>query len=374
MNLPTRSFVEIVRDMCAAITTSTGRLVDVSIGSVLRAIIEANAAIVLWVQWLVLLMLQTTRAATSAGEDLDTWMADFSLIRLPAVAASGIATFVRYSGTHGAFVPAGAGVKTHDGSVSFVVTEDISNSAWLAAQASYALPAGVLSIDLPIVAAAAGASGNVLANTVTILASPVPGIDTINNVAPTSGGTDPETDAALRIRFTNFFAARSRGTLDAIGYAISQVGSGLTYVIQENADAAGNFRPGNMVVVVNDGSGTISNTLMNSLASTIASVRPVGTSLSIQPPQIIQVQVSLSVEVPSEMSVATTEALLRSAIRLYVDSVAIGGTLSLTRVSQAVYLAEAQIINVNNVLLNGEGTDLFAPATASFMLQSVCFT
>ncbi len=48
MNLPTRNLTDIVRDMSAAITASAGRLIDISVGSVLRAIIEANAAIVLW--------------------------------------------------------------------------------------------------------------------------------------------------------------------------------------------------------------------------------------------------------------------------------------------------------------------------------------
>src|ERR1700677_3719404 len=132
MDLPTRTLTDIVRDMSAAITASAGRIIDVSVGSVLRAISEANAAIVLWVQWLVLLTLQTTRAATSTGVDLDSWMADFSLSRLPAVAASGIATFSRYSGTAVAFVPAGTVVKTQDGSVSFAVIADPNNPAWQA--------------------------------------------------------------------------------------------------------------------------------------------------------------------------------------------------------------------------------------------------
>src|SRR5579864_4172011 len=124
MNLPTRSFTDIVRDMSAAVTASAGRLIDVSIGSVLRAIIEANAAIVMWVQWLVLLTLQTTRAATSTGADLDSWMADFSLSRLPAVSASGVATFARFAATATAYVASGTIVKTQDGSVSFAVTID----------------------------------------------------------------------------------------------------------------------------------------------------------------------------------------------------------------------------------------------------------
>src|SRR6478736_4647564 len=99
MNLPFRGFTDLVRDMCAAITASSGRLIDLSVGSVLRAIIEANAAIVLWVEWLILLTLQSTRAATSIGADLDSWMADFSVERLQPTVAAGIATVSRYSGT-----------------------------------------------------------------------------------------------------------------------------------------------------------------------------------------------------------------------------------------------------------------------------------
>ena len=280
MDLPTRTLTDIVRDMSAAITASAGRLIDLSVGSVLRSIIEANAAVVLWVQWLILLTLQTTRAATSTGTDLDSWMADFSLLRLPAIAASGTATFSRYYASATAIVPAGTIVKTQDGAVSFVVTADPTNPAWLSAVTAYSLAIGVSSIDLPITASVPGLAGNVLANTITLLASAVPGIDFINNANVTSGGADPETDAAFRIRFTNFFAARSRATVDAIEYAISLVGAGLSYAIQENVDASGNPDLGNMLIIVDDGTGSLSDTLFNSLSVAISAVRPIGTTFS----------------------------------------------------------------------------------------------
>jgi phage-related baseplate assembly protein len=374
MNLPTRNFTDIVRDMSAAITASAGRLIDISVGSVLRAIIEANAAIVMWIQWMVLLTLQTTRAATSTGADLDSWMADFSLSRLLAVSASGVATFARFSGTASAYVASGTIVKTQDGSISFAVTVDQSNSAWQPSLSAYSLSPGVMSLDLPIAASVAGLTGNVLSNTVTILASPVSGIDTINNAAPTSGGQDPETDAAFRIRFANFFASRSRATLDAVGYAISLTGSNLNYIILENADAAGNFFLGNMLIVVDDGTGTVSDVLFDSLSLAIQAVRPVGTTFSIQPPKVVPVQVSLSAQLPSALSAATTQSLLQTAIESYIISLPIGGTLSLTRISQLAYRTEPQIINISNVILNGQAVDLVAPATTVFMPQSVSFT
>jgi len=374
MNLPTRNFTDIVRDMSAAITASAGRLIDISIGSVLRAIVEANAAIVLWVQWLVLLTLQTTRAATSSGTDLDSWMADFSLSRLPAVTSSGIATFSRFSGTATVFVAAGTVVKTQDGSVSFAVTVDLSNPAWQPSLSAYSLSPGVMSLDLPIAALISGQAGDVLANTITVLASPVSGIDTINNAAPTTGGEDPESDAAFRIRFANFFAARSRATLDAVGYAISLVGTNLSYVILENTDAAGSFYLGNMLIIVDDGSGSLSDSLFNSLSLAIQAVRPLGTTFSIQPPQIVQVQVSLSVQLPTSLSATTTQSLLQATIETYIINLPIGSALSLTRISLLAYQTESQIINVSNVTLNGQAADLIASATTSFMPQSVSFT
>ena len=39
--------------MGAALQGSATSLVDVSVGSVIRAIFEANASVVLWLQWLV---------------------------------------------------------------------------------------------------------------------------------------------------------------------------------------------------------------------------------------------------------------------------------------------------------------------------------
>ena len=77
MNLNLKGFNQLVEDMGAALQSSASILIDVSVGSVVRAIFEANASVVLWLQWLVVRVLQSTRASTSTGVDLDSWMADF---------------------------------------------------------------------------------------------------------------------------------------------------------------------------------------------------------------------------------------------------------------------------------------------------------
>ena len=84
MQLSLQTFTTLVQNMAAAVQSAATQLLDLTVGSVMRAVLEANASVALWMQWLILQVLQMTRAATSIGSDLDSWMADMSLARLPA--------------------------------------------------------------------------------------------------------------------------------------------------------------------------------------------------------------------------------------------------------------------------------------------------
>src|SRR5690348_5359863 len=143
MQLSLQTFTSLVQNMAAAVQSAASQLLDLTVGSTLRAVIEANASIALWMQWLILQVLQSTRAATSTGADLDSWMADFSLSRLPATAARGTVTLSRYTPLGPALVPVGALVRTADGLQTFAVIADASNPAWNKAANGYALAAGV---------------------------------------------------------------------------------------------------------------------------------------------------------------------------------------------------------------------------------------
>ncbi len=90
MQLRLLNFPSLVQTMAAAAQAASAQLLDLTIGSILRAVLEANAAIALWLQWLIALVLANSRAATASGADLDSWMADFAVARLPAVAATGV--------------------------------------------------------------------------------------------------------------------------------------------------------------------------------------------------------------------------------------------------------------------------------------------
>src|SRR5579871_4647857 len=182
MHLQLRTFGTLVQDMAAAVQSSATQLLDLTVGSALRAVLEANASIGLWMQWLILQVLRTTRAATSSGPDLDSWMADMTLIRLPAIAATGMVTFSRFTATSAAFVPVGTLVRTADGTQTFAVTADTALAAWVAASNGYAVTPGTVSLKVPVAAQVAGTIGNVQAGSISLLASAIPGIDSVTNV------------------------------------------------------------------------------------------------------------------------------------------------------------------------------------------------
>ena len=361
MNLSLKGFSQLVEDMSAALQSSTTALVDVSVGSIVRALFEANASVVLWVQWLILQVLQTTRASTSVGSDLDSWMMDFGLTRLPAAPSTGIATFSRFAANLAATIPLASIVKTTDGSVSFSVTEDNTLSVWQAAVSGYVIPAGVTSADLPVVCNAGGSVGNVLASTINVIAASLPGVDHVNNASPLSNGADAETDSAFRDRFQGYLASRSRATIGAVRNAIASVRQGLNIAIEENTGAGGGPRIGALLVIVDDGTGFPSAELLSNVASAVDSVRPIGTTVAVVAPQVLTANVAMTAQFQSAQAATLGVPSIQTHVAAYLNAIPIGGTASITRVAQHAYFAGSGIQNVSQIQINGVSID-FIPS------------
>jgi hypothetical protein len=363
MQLQLQTFTTLVQNMAAAVQSAAAQLLDLTVGSALRAVLEANASIALWMQWLILQVLQTTRAATSGNADLDSWMDDFSLTRLPAVSASGIVTFSRFTPAAAAFIPVGALVRTGDGTQIFAVTASPASPAFSPARDGYTLSAGITALDTPVQAQVSGISGNVQTAAINLLVTAIPGIDAVTNAHAFRNGLDAETDDAFRNRFTAFIDSRSRATPLAVGYAISQIQQGLEYAIQENIDPADNPRIGSFVVTVDDGSGSPSASLLTAVNAAVEAVRPVGSTFTIRSPTIVLADVTLSISVgPGGSHIAATVAA-QTAIVGFVNDLPIGATLPLTKIAQLAYAADAAITNVSQLEINTIAADLTPPAT-----------
>lgn len=360
MAIITKNFTTLVQDQVAAIQASARALVDLTVGSILRAIVEANAAVQLWLQGLILQLLATTRAATSNGADLDSWVADFGLVRNPAVAASGVVTFARFTPTNQAIIPIGASVQTGDGTQKYTVTIDTTNVAYSAALGGYVVGAGVTSLNVPVLASTAAAAGNAQAGQVSTMTSPIPGIDTVTNALTFTGGADAETDAALRARFVTYIASLSKATKNAIGNAIAGLRAGLVYSLVENLTYGGVAQPGYFYVVVDDGTGAPSGSLLTSVSNAVDAVRPVTSTFGVFAPVVQNATVAMTATIASGYDPVATKALVTTALKNYINSLALGQTLTYSRLAQVAYDASPGVINITGTTLNGGTADLAA--------------
>lgn len=372
MAITTQDFTTLVRNQVTAIQGAAKVLVDLTVGSILRAVVEANAAVILWLQGLILQLLAITRAATSSGADLDSWVGDFGLTRLAAVAASGQVSFARFTPSQQAVVPVSTTIQTGDGAQQFAVTLDTTNPAYSATLGGYVLAAGVGSINVPVAASTAGAGGNVSAGQLNTLTQAVPGVDTVSNAAAFTNGVDAESDAALRIRFIAFVASLSKATKGAVGYAITSLKQGVIYTLVENQQYNGTTDYGYFYVVVDDGTGSPGSTFLSNVSNAIDAVRGVSIRFGVFAPVVVTANAGMTITTAAGYDHNAVVALVVAALRSYINGLRLGQTLTYSRLAQVAYDASPGVTNVTAVTLNGGTADV--SATSQQVIKSGTLT
>ena len=356
--------------MTASVQGSASQLLDFASGSVLRALLEASAAVALWMQWLILQVLTTTRAATSTGADLDSWMADFSFYRLAGSPSAGQITFSRYTPGIASIIAVGTTVSTNDAAVSFSVARDPANSAWNGNNGYYVAPAAT-SITLPAQATSPGSSGNVQPGAIGLLTTAIPGIDTVGNTVLFSGGSDPESDIALRSRFRLYINSRSLATPLAVESAIASLQQGLRYLVLENVNPTNQVSPGSFWVVVDDGSGNLSSTLLANVSSAVETVRPIGARYFVTGPTVVSVAVQISVATSNPLTKPAVVSSIQAAVQTWIAGLPIAGTLAVSKIESLAHNTDPTVISVTRATLNGATTDVVAPVNGVIMASSV---
>ncbi|MBB3174987.1 putative phage protein gp47/JayE [Endobacter medicaginis] len=354
MTTTLQSFDDIVQGMCAGLQDASGSLIDVSSGSVARALLESGASIALWVQFLNMQVLASTRLATSSGTDIDSWVGDFGLTRLAATSASGqvVMSSLNPAGSS-AVIPNGAQVRTADGSVSFAVVGG-----------PYTRPAGTVSVAVTVRALTAGTLGNVASGTISLQGSSIPGIDLVSNPVAFTNGADPETDAALRARFVAYINSRAQATVLAIRTAVQAVQLGVSCEVIENTAPDGTVVPGYFTVVMDDGSGAPPAALLDAAQQAVDAVRPIGSRFSVIGPTVIVANMQVVVEIDAQAVFADVAAAITLAVDAYVGALPVGAPLRLTRIVALAYAASAAVTNVVSVTLDGGSSDLGGTLTS----------
>ena len=350
MQIQTLNFSAIVEGMAATIQGTCTTALNFAVGSVIRALVEATASIALWLQYLILQVLSMTRLATSVGSDVDSWVGDFGLSRLPATSAVGIVTFTSFNpSAQASTIPTGALVRSGDGSLNFTVIGG-----------PYTRALGTATISVSVMAVTPGTTGNVQANVVTVMGSAIPGIDTVSNAAPFTGGGAAETDAALRSRFVTYINTRTLATAQAIGYAVQSVSQTLSYTLLEGVTSAGVACPGHVAIIIDDGTGFPPAPVIDAVSAAVDVVRPVGISVSVTGPLCLSAAITVSVALGSSTTESQNTILsnIQVAVAAFIDGLGVGQALRISRIYGLCYDADPAVTNVENLSINSSSQDL----------------
>lgn len=165
---------------------------DTSIGTPVAKMLDAVAASIADAYVDNHLLTYTYDVDSKTDADLDAFCQLFGIARLPAKRASGTVTFTRGSGGSSSIVYIPINSQITSTSENPIVVQTVTGAV---------MNSGVLSVNVPVLAVSAGPSGNVGANLLNSLSSPIDGVSSVTNLASLSGGMDQERDTALRARW-----------------------------------------------------------------------------------------------------------------------------------------------------------------------------
>lgn len=364
MPLQTRDYDQIIQDQAtatqAAATRKMGKLLNFSVGATLRALIESNAGIALWLLGELVKLLETTRLATSEGNDVDTFINDFDLERAQASKASGNVTFSRNISDNDAVIDIGKEVQATLSNIKYIVIADTTNPLFDELKQQYIIPAGTESGDVKIEAVLAGSTGNAAANTITVISQPIRYIDFVTNALPFENGFDAEDDEEAKAHFVDYINSLSKATKLAIEEAIEEIQEGIQYFVQENKDyTTQQLQLGYLYVVIDDGTGSPPPELLATVTQVVERVRGFTTYFEVKAaiPATADVNGTAKIDI-SKYDVDEVKEAIEEALTTYINSLGIGNTLYYTRLIQVIYDAHVAIQDVTNVLLNGGTSDL----------------
>jgi hypothetical protein len=362
----TQGYTSLVQQQVAAAQMAValkkpGVVMTFNPGSILLAIFQAVAGVALWLQGIALNLLLFGRAATSAGSDLDSWMAQFQVTRIAGVGATcNSVVLSRYSTSAAINIPPGGLIQTADGSQQFTIVADTTQSGWSVTANAYVMAAGVGSVTVTATAVGVGVSTNVAAGTITALASGIIGVDTLTNTSAAIGGMDTETDTAFRARFWLYLQYLFRATAGAVTYAIQSIQSGLTVTITDGYDTAGNLAPGTFFATVDDGSGNPPAALIAAASAQAYATRALGIQSAVYGPTVVTANIVATIQTNYP---AVDGPAANAAAASFIGALVLGQNLPFFRLGAAMANASPTIIELSSLTINGVAADLVATST-----------
>ena len=274
-------------------------------------------------------------AQTTSEQYLDYRAGEHGLTRKAATKATGQVTI---TGSNGTTVPVGSTFVTGAG-VQFTTT----------AEASIGEPGQV---NAPVVAVLAGTGGNVPAATITGIPVSIPGVNGVTNTAPTTGGTDTETDQALLARLLEKvrLPATSGNVAHYLQWAkeVAGVGDAKVFPIWDG--------PGTVkVVVIDSNKQPASGDIVQDVADYIEEIRPIGATVTVESATGLSIDVSATVVLDVDAVLADVKAAFETKLTEYLAGIAfVQSYVSAAQVGNLL-LSIPGVLDYSGLTLNGEG-------------------
>ena len=331
---------EIYREMLACFGEETG--LEPREGTDLSARMYALAAQVyaLYVQadWV-------TRQAfpqTAEGEYLDYHAQLRSLERKPALPAQGTVRFTAGEAAQSdRSIPQGTVCMTA-GLVRFATTQ------------AAVLPAGELTVDVPVQALEPGTAGNVSAQTVVSMAVAPMGIASCTNPQAFAGGADGEGDEELRARILDTFRRLPNGA----NAAFYEQGA-LSF--DQVAAATVIPRPrgvGSVDVIVSTLAGTPGEELLEQLQDYFEQRREIAVDVQVKAPAPVTVNVAVQVKAKGGWDKTQVLDQVEEALEGWFDGKLLGQDVLLARLGSLIYGCDG----VENYAISAPAADLAVDA------------
>ena len=331
---------EIYREMLACFGEETG--LEPREGTDLSARMYALAAQVyaLYVQadWV-------TRQAfpqTAEGEYLDYHAQLRSLERKPALPAQGTVRFTAGEAAQSdRTIPEGTVCMTA-GLVRFATTQ------------AAVLPAGALTVDVPVQALEPGTAGNVSAQTVVSMAVAPMGIASCTNPQAFAGGADGEGDEELRARILDTFRRLPNGA----NAAFYEQGA-LSF--DQVAAAAVIPKPrglGSVDVIVSTLAGTPGEELLEQLQDYFEQRREIAVDVQVKAPTPVTVNVAVQVKAKGGWDKTQVLDQVEETLESWFDGKLLGQDVLLARLGSLIYGCDG----VENYAVSAPAADLAVDA------------
>jgi len=298
-----KDFLECCVDFIAHLEANDSPITDFSIGSPARTEMEAHCD-GLAMNWYALRILERAAfAATATGDALDGHAYTFGgMTRRPSMHSAGILRFARTETGAPLEVPVGTVCSTNTG-LQFITIE----------AANFAI--GESAADAAAISTSNGISSNVGAHRITVVISAVSGITGVDNPIPFSGGSDEETNEALRSRIIAAFGVLAHGVPESYTtWALAA--DSLVF----RASAWGQLRASNSVdIYIASIDGVAGSSLVDAVQAYIDPRRPLTSNVLVATAVLVDVDVTCTVYSDWSKDSSELEADVEAAIIAYLN-------------------------------------------------------